>query len=208
MSQAGEQTAAAPDAPKPEQRTCVKCAAAKIVSPESWPYRKGRTGVYQAHGGICMVCHRKAKAEYEKRRDKVAALVADVPSVPANGDKGVKAQQQAAITASKLDVAKALKAGSKVLNEFAPAVLARVLSWFEDEEHPQHVWAVQFLSERIVPRKLYEELGGQAAGLGGLQDKRPQIIVQVMPAAPSEPAGRLIEGESTTVSVLPAPTPE
>jgi hypothetical protein len=198
-----EQTAAAASAP--EQRTCVKCSTAKIVSPETWPYRKAKQGRYSAYGGVCLVCEKKRRAEYEKRRDKIAALVADVPTLPANGDKDVKDAQKTALASSKLDVAKALKAGSKVLNEYAPAVLARVLQQFEDTEDPNHQWALQFLAERILPRKLYEELGGAAAGSNSIADKRPVFVVQVLPAQPGAEPGRVVEGQVTNVEVLPTP---
>lgn len=196
-----EPTAAPTGAPPPEQRKCVKCSETKIVSPETWPYRKSRGGVYSAFGGVCAVCEKKRKAEYEQRRDKIAALVADVPSAPAK-NKGEKNEQKEALASSRLDIAKALKAGSKVLNEYAPAVLSRVLEAFEDPDHVRHEWAVQFLAERIFPRKLYEEIGSQAAGLGSLQDKRPVFVVQVLPAQPgAEPAGRVVEGESKLLEV-------
>lgn len=193
-----QQPAAA--APTPEQRQCIKCNERKVVSPETWPYRKQqRAGAtYSAHGATCLACERKRKAEYEARRDKIAKLVAEIPADPAAGDKSVATQQKTALASSKLDVAKALKAGSKVLNEYAASVLARVLEAFEDPDSPRHDWAVTFLAERILPRKLYEELGGQAAGVGSLQDKRPVFIVQVLPATPTEP-GRVIEGEKPQV---------
>jgi hypothetical protein len=201
----GSSTSAPQSGATAEQRTCVKCGETKVATPELWPYRKGRTR-YAAFGGRCMVCYRKAKAEYEKRRDKIAALVKDVPAVPATG-KDDKDKQKAALATSRLDVAKALKAGGKVLNEYAPSILARVLEWAEDEDHENHLWAVQFMAERIVPRKLYEELGAQAAGVGSMHDKRPQFVIQVLPAqaGPLAPEPRVIEGESEVVQVLPAP---
>jgi hypothetical protein len=190
-----------------EQRTCVKCNESKTVTPESWPYRKGKgpNGIYSAAGGICLACEKIRKHEYEARRDKIAALVADVPSAPAKGNAGDKAKQSEAVKASKLDVAKALKAGGKVINEFAPAILARVLAWSEDDTHPNHLWAVQFFAERILPRKLYEELGGQAAGVGSLNEKRPQFVIQVLPATPEAPAGRLIEGQAEVLQIESQP---
>jgi hypothetical protein len=199
---------AAPGSPAPnaplEQRKCVKCSETKNVTPESWPYRKARSGEYAAYGGVCLACERIRKQAYEARRDKIAALVADVPAAPAKGKADVKDAQRDAVKSSRLDVAKALKAGGKVLNEYAPAILARVLEWSEDPHHENHLWAVQFMAERIVPRKLYEELGGQAAGVGSLHDKRPQFIIQVLPASTEAPH-RVIEGEVETVQVLPAP---
>jgi hypothetical protein len=181
--------------PAPEQRACVKCEQTKVVTPETWPYRKGRTGRYQAYGGVCLACEAIRKADYEAKRDKIKAMVV---ATPVDDSKEAKA-------AAKLDVAKALKAGSKVLNEYAPSVLARVLQYAEDPDHPLHQWALDKLVDRVLPRKLYEELGGQAAGVGSLNDKRPVFNIQILPAQPSEPAGRVIEGQVQTVEVLPAP---
>lgn len=189
-----------------ERRTCRSCNETKVVSPETWPYRnRGKNTPYQARGLRCLDCEKERKRNYEERRDKIAALVADVPPAPQRGQTGDKDKQREAVKQSRLDVAKALKAGSRVLNEYAASILARVLEWAEDPGHENHLWAVQFMAERIVPRKLYEELGGQAAGLGGLNDKRPQFIIQVLPAQPEAPEGRVIAGVATTVELLPAP---
>jgi hypothetical protein len=189
-----ETTATAIDAP--ETKECSKCAESKVVSPETWPYRKGRTGRYQAYGAVCLVCERARKAEYESRRDKIKAMVAAEPAGDASG-----AKKQA-----KLDVAEALRAGGKVLNEYAPSVLARLLQYADDPEHPMHQWALDKLVDRVLPRKLYEELGGQAAGVGGLNDKRPTFLIQVLPAQPAEShGGHTVEGEVRVVQSLPAP---
>jgi hypothetical protein len=68
-----------------------------------------------------------------------------------------------------------------------------------------------------MPRKLYEDLGSAAAG-AGLGDKRPQFVIQVLPAQSQEhPApNRIIDvtprpgltppGPVQTVEVLPSPT--
>lgn len=189
-----------PTAPQVEARTCVKCNEKKIVTPETWPYRKGRgpNGVYQAHGGVCRVCEAKRKAAYEARRDEIRALIVVPPPDP----KGKPEDQRKALSAAnKLDVALALKAGSRVLNDVAPAVMARILEYLDDPDHEHHIWAVEFCAQRILPRKLYEELGGQAAGVGALSDRRPQFIVNVMPAT-SESPGEVYENEP---ALLPAP---
>lgn len=188
-----ETTAAAPEAP--ETRDCAKCSESKVVSPETWPYRKGRTGRYQAYGAVCLVCERARKAAYEGQRDKIKALVAKADGDEKDGKK-----------ATKLDVAAALRAGGKVLNEYAPSVLARLLQYADDPEHPMHQWALDKLVDRVLPRKLYEELGGQAAGVGGLNDKRPVFNIQILPAQAEQ--GRTIEGQVQLLEVLPAPTKE
>lgn len=208
MEQRPATSAPGPDHPaQPEQRTCRVCNETKAVSPETWPYRhKRKHEPYKAYGAVCMACEKKRKAAYEGRRDKIAALVADVPSVPHSGNADDKGKQRDAVKQSKLDVAKALKAGARVLNEYAPSVLARVLEYAEDPEHELHQWALDILVNRILPRKLFEELGASAAGVGSLSDKRPQFVIQVLPAQPEHPTGGLtIEGTAETVQVLPAP---
>lgn len=188
-----EATAPAPAVQPPrEERTCLKCSARKVVTPETWPYRKGRTGTYQAHGTRCLDCERKRKTEYEKRRDEIAADIV-VPLVPEKGTAEEK--RKAVVQANKLDVAQALKAGSISLNRVAPAVMARVLEYLEDPDSPHHLWALELLAQRILPRKLYEELGGQAAGVGALGDKRPAIYINIQPASPGAPGVTYENGE-------------
>jgi hypothetical protein len=194
-------TGAQPSAP--EQRTCRECSATKAVSPETWPYRnKGKGTPYQAHGLRCLDCEKKRKAVFDARRRSIASLVDELPSLPP-GKGEDKSKQTEAIRSSKLDVAKALKAGARVLNEYAPSVLARVLEYADDPEHEHHLWALEILVQRILPRKLFEELGGQAAGIGSLEKQRPTYLIQVLPANADQPAGRVVEGEVKLLEVLP-----
>lgn len=195
-------TTSAPGPANPiEERRCRKCDEAKAVTPETWPYKKGRNKIYAAHGTVCLACEKKRKAEYEARRDKIAQSVASIATSDPKGQPDEK--RKGVVAANKLDVALALKAGSRVLNEYAPAVMARILEYLEDTESPHHLWALELLAQRILPRKLYEELGGQAAGVGSLADKRPMFIVNVMPALPQPgDQGRLLtEQDGVKVSV-------
>ncbi len=192
-----------------EKRTCAYCKAEKVVTPESWPYRKskGPNGVYQAHGARCMVCEKIRKAQYEATRDDITRRLgvhASTAKADKDGDKPTSKAKE------KLDVAAALKAGSIATNLVAPSVMARIMNYLEDEESPHHIWALEFFAQRILPRKLYEELGGQAAGLGALADKRPQFVLNILPATPSQPAGEVYEnGEGAGMLALPAaPTTE
>lgn len=193
--------AAGPDNPQ-EKRTCSKCNAEKVVSPATWPHRKGREGHYQAHGLRCLDCEKKRKAEYEKRRDDIAQMIAKPPEAPATGKPEDK--RKALTAASKLDVAQALKAGSLVMNQVAPAVLSRLLEYMEDPDSEHHQWALELLAQRILPRKLYEELGGQAAGAGSLVDKRPTYVLNVSVASPGAP-GATYENEVPLLSLAPEP---
>ena len=188
-----ETASAPPGADHPqEKRTCAKCSAEKVVTPETWPYRKGRTGQYQAHGARCLECEKKRKAEYEARRDKIAVAIQTPPPDKEKGDKRKE----------RLDVTAALKAGGHVLNTYAPSALARLLEYAEDPESEHHQWALELLLQRILPRKLFEELGGQAAGVGALTDKRPQVIVNVLPTGGAAPGVTYENGEGAASGML------
>lgn len=199
-----------------EQRTCRDCGETKNVSPETWPYRnRGKGTPYHAHANRCSACETIRKQKYEKRRDEVAELVAESADaagtkvLPGGGGKakaGDKRKDE--VEQAKLDAAKSLKLGSRVLNQSAAGVLARILEWAENPADENHRWAVQFLAERILPRKLYEELGGQAAGIGQLGDKAPQFVIQVLPASPDQPAGHVIQGQHQVISVEALPSPQ
>lgn len=106
---------------------------------------------------------------------------------------------------AKLDIAKALKTGANIANEYVDSVMARVLQYASDPEHRLHGWALQFLAERVMPKKLYEDLGSQAAG-SGLGDKRPQFVIQVLPSQSKANEPRIIEAAHTIVEALPAST--
>ena len=193
--------------PPPEQRTCRDCNQTKVVSPETWPYRSRDKGKpYQAHGARCRLCESARKAKYDRRKDEVAQLIAeDVPAADPTPAKGSD-KRKTEVEQAKLDAAKSLKLGSRVLNTAAAGVMARILEWAEDEADDNHRWAVQFLAERILPRKLYEELGGQAAGIGQLSDKRPVFNIQILPATPeAHQGGFVVEGQAQLVEVLPSP---
>jgi hypothetical protein len=184
-------------APAVEQRTCRVCKQTKVVSPTTWTYRaKGPGSPSKPHGMLCAICEHKRKIAHRERTREIAKLAA--------ADETAKVSK----AETKLDVARALKIGGKALNDIAPSVLARIMSWAEDEEHTEHRWANQFLAERVLPKKLYEEIGGEAAGVGRLTGDRPQYLVQVVVAQPEQAPGRVIEGQSEVVQVLPSPKPE
>jgi hypothetical protein len=186
-----------PADPQPESRTCSKCDQTKVVAPETWVYKRNRKGRYEVYGSVCKACDLKRQSEYDSRKAEIKALV----GAEAKPEPGLPA------TAPKLDATRALKAGGAVLNKHAPSVLARLLQYADDPDHPLHQWALDKLVDRILPRKLYEELGAQAAGVGGLNDKRPVFNIQILPAQPTAPEGRVVEGQSTLVELTPT-TPE
>lgn len=173
----------------PERRLCSNCHETKPVVPGAWAFKPGGDALQ-----ICLVCQTTRKADARAAAEKAKASGGDKPKTP----KAIRDD-------AKLDVAKALKAGAAIANEYVDLVMARVLQYAADPEHKMHGWALQFLAERIMPRKLYEELGGAAAGIGGLNDKRPTFVIQVMPAQAEQPAGRVVDGEAKLLEVLPSP---
>ena len=185
-----------------EKRTCTTCKAEKVVTPETWVYRKGRTGTYQAHGARCLDCEKTRKAKYEETRNDIARKLA-APAASAK-DKAADGKTDGKRGKDRLEVEQALKAGGIALNLVAPSVMARMMGYLDDEESPHHVWALEFFAQRILPRKLYEELGGQAAGVGALNDKRPQFIVNVLPASPGG-AQSGVTYENGETALLPSP---
>lgn len=199
-----EATAPAGAANPQESRTCSKCEETRVISPETWPYRRGRKGHYVSYGSICLACEKKRKTEYEARRNSIADIVNAVP-VP---EEGTPEQKRKAISkANKLDVAQALKAGSVAINQAAPGAMARLMEYLEDPEHRHHLWALEMALQRILPRKLYEELGGQAAGVGVLNDRRPLFVLNVLPAAPGAQQGTVYDQQGNVV-LLPPPVAE
>jgi hypothetical protein len=185
----------------PERRTCSKCDTEKSITPESWPYRKNRQGIYQSYGSRCLDCEKRRKTEYEERRRSIASGVSAVP-VPTEGTPEQKAK--ALKQANRLDVAQALKAGGVSINQAAPGVLARIMEYLEDPESPHHLWALELFAQRILPRKLYEELGGQAAGVGALNDRRPLFVLNVLPAGVVAPGGAVYDHEGNVELLPPA----
>lgn len=190
-------------APAPaEQRTCRKCNETKPVTPETWPYKNDRRrSGYKASGNLCILCERQRKVQYEARRNELKAAVTAPIETPDGKPESVR---KAITAANKLDVAQALKAGSRAVNELAPSVMARIFEYLEDPDHEHHLWALELLAQRILPRKLYEELGGIAAGAGSLADKRPVFVVNVLPAAPAAEEGRVVSVQAQEVHVLPS----
>jgi hypothetical protein len=164
--------------PEPEKQLCANCNQAVPVTPDTWAFKPGGAPLK-----ICKPCWHARKADSALNASRPKPPKKDLPAKPEASD--VK-------SATKLDVALALKAGARVLNDQAEMVLARLLSYAADPKHPQHWESLKLLAERILPRKLYEELGGTAAG-GQLADKRPQYVIQILPAQPGAPEGRIID---------------
>ena len=99
-----------------------------------------------------------------------------------------------------LDIARALRIGAARLNESVEGILATILEYAANTQSPHHEWALKLIAERVIPKKLYEDLGGQAAGIkAGQGTVRPSITVIVQQATPASPdplpGVQIIEGE-------------
>jgi hypothetical protein len=164
------------------RQVCRNCNEEKPVTLGAWAYKPGGEPLQ-----ICLLCQTRRKVDAKEAAGKKG---------------GDKMKTPAAIRGeAKMDVARALKAGAHVANEYVDLVMARVLQYAADPDHKLHGWALQFLAERIMPRKLYEELGGQAAGVV-TKEARPYLIqvIGAQPAAPAAiPAPRVIDIPSVEV---------
>ena len=170
-----------------------------------WPQMKGKPV-----GKLCRICLDVTKTESATRRKAAARVATANTSLAAQalkvGDSLSEkelAHNQAIMQAraelagsppgkavtSRLESALALKQGAQFLNVHAQSALTRLAEWMEDPESPHHLWAVQFIAERALPRKLYESLGEAAAGVGGAVKERPTFIVNVLPAGVQSVAG-------------------
>lgn len=143
---------------------------------------------------ICFPCWQARKAESHVER-------ARHPAAPKK-DKDRSTDALAVKKEARLDVAKALKIGARITNDNAEMVVARLLQYASDPESEHHIWALELLAQRILPRKLYEELGGQAAGVGSLQERRPSFQINILPAHPAVPEVRIVSQQDETVETL------
>jgi hypothetical protein len=113
------------------------------------------------------------------------------------------------LTIRQLDVARALRVGADRLNEAAGGILATILEYASNTQSPHHEWALRLIAERVIPRKLYEDLGSQAAGIKeGKGTVRPSITVIVQQAAPLPPDSPAGNSVPFVIDVTPTTTKE
>jgi hypothetical protein len=197
--------------PDTTARVCVLCQDIKLYTIEHWPASHGR-----AVGSVCRLCSRSRKRDFDDKyantraaaRTQTLVSLADNLNAPAGAvvASKVKDTLAAEVPLRQLEVAKALRAGSTLLNEHAQAILGSVLKYAEDSSSPHHEWALRLLVERVLPKKLYEDLGANAAGIasgGAGGASRPSVTIIVQPAAAQPPPGEaavvVVEGESERV---------
>jgi hypothetical protein len=189
----------------PKAQTCKLCSQEKPYTPQHWPAERGH-----ATGLVCRLCARDRKRDFDRKykQTRVAARTHDLaslaatPATPTATKRAVSTSRDAKkseLPIRALDVAKALRAGAESINAHAQDILTRVLGYAADPTSTHHEWALKLIAERVIPRKLYEDLGSQAAGIkAGQGAVRPAVTIIVQPAAlPAqvEPVVRVIEGE-------------
>lgn len=185
--------------PTADSRHCVRCFEEKPYTREHWPSTRGK-----AIGSVCRVCARARKrnydAGYKAAHIKARADNATSLSLTPSSNTGVSARDKAPgeLPFKQLEIVKALREGAQALNAYAASILNRIFGYAADPASPHHEWALRLIAERIIPRKLYEDLGGQAAGIKtGAGALRPAVTIIVQPATTvtAEPAVHTVEGE-------------
>jgi hypothetical protein len=163
---------------------------------------------------MCRLCSRTYKRFFDKRakgmrvaaRTQQAASLNGAAVVPAKDTAVSKSKDKlpGELPLRQLEIVQALRAGAQYLNEQARTILDTLFIYVADPTHPHHEWALKLVAERLMPRKLYEDLGAKDAGImAGEGSQRPSVTIIVQPAtapAPVEsPAVRVIDGEATRV---------
>jgi hypothetical protein len=193
-----------PDGDGPVEKECVRCKQSHPYTIEHWPATNGR-----AVGLVCRLCSRSRKRDFDRsyQQTRVAARTQDLASLtgtqpPAARVANVPTTRDARkgeLKLRQLDVAQALRVGADAINNNAREVIMRVFEYAATPSNPHHEWALRLIADRIIPRKLYEDLGSAAAGIkAGQGNVRPAVTIIVQPAAmpaPVEHSVQVIEGE-------------
>ena len=191
-----------------ETRQCRKCQGVFPYTIEFYPTLRG-----EPHGVWCRACVKKRRKAYESvyKQERIAErnkrLAEKAAAAPTPASEGVVAQTDAAkplvLPSAEAQLAATMRADVKGLAEAAPKIVATILSHASNSKHPLHEWALKFIADRVMPKKLYEDLGAQAAGSkAGRGTVRPAVtvIIQQTGPAPSDPLrGRVITMPPETI---------
>ena len=183
-------------------RQCRKCQTVFPYTIEFYPVYKGKP-----HGVWCRACAKKRRRVYESvyKQERIAErnkrLAEKAAAAPTPASEGATAQAETAqslvLPNAEAQLAATMRADVKGLAEAAPKIVATILSHASNSKHPLHEWALKFIADRVMPKKLYEDLGAQAAGSkAGRGTARPSVtvIIQQTGPAPSDPLrGRVID---------------
>lgn len=161
----------------------------KSTGPDAWPQYKR-----QPSGRVCKLCKRASRNERERKLNKAIQAVA--AETVAGGQSVIAERRYAnmekalarATTRRKADteiresiVANVLKQGVEKLAKVGAPVMALVFQYAQDPKSIHHEWALKLITDRLLPRRIFEELGAKAAGIeGGLDDRRPVFQVNIV----------------------------
>ena len=161
-------------------RKCRVCAEVKPFAASHW--RTEPNG--KPRGWMCKACDSARSSRKARRRSEVAKALRDAAG--AERAHGPISGRVKTSVAAQLDSTEALRAGVRKANNIAETGLRTFGDYVADRSSPHHEWALKMLIERIMPAKLFAEMGLAGAGLGdkggGKQAPNVQIIVQ--PAQP------------------------
>jgi hypothetical protein len=164
-------------------------------------------------GVRCRVCTREAKRKFDEQ-DKQRKAAADAAAkmstaIPASEtavtENGMlPAEIEAAVPLRAGPATKVMRAGVRFMDAKTQLVLDTLNIYLADPTHPHHEWALKFIAERMLPRKLFESLGAKAAGIdAGEGGNKPSVTIIVQPATipqPGEPpVVRVVDGEAVRV---------
>lgn len=191
-------------------RACNSCAKSFPFTLEFWP----ANGKREPKGGRCRICVSAEKKIFDRnarekrvaaRTQQAATLTENVPAPASAGAVSTsKDRLPGELPLRQLEVVKALREGAQFLNGVAKTTLDTLAYYLGDVTHPHHEWAIKFVADRLLPKKLYEDLGAKEAGVFRAGDgaaSRPSVTIIVQPAAvpgPAEPIPtvQVIEGEA------------
>lgn len=177
----------------PETAITQQCRFCKTIFPHTVEHFPSIGG--KPNGTACRTCVRTRKRAYEDKykRERIAVRAAAAAAAATLPASGVGAGENSVVQlpdlpSRKLEVSHALRSGAKALNDAAPEILATIIGYARNPRHPHHEWALKLIAERVIPKKLYEDLGAQAAGIkSGQGTVRPAVTIVVQQAAPVPP---------------------
>jgi hypothetical protein len=170
-------------------KKCRKCGKEKAYTTEHWPAVRS-----QPWGAVCRTCKKQAKRENtrEQKQARIAARTQALATLAALKPSSAKDRadwtkpiegSEPALLSRKVEIARALSLGSSRINEVAGGILNTIIEYAMNQASPHHEWAIKLLAERVIPKKLYEDLGAQAAGIkSGPGSDRPTVNIIIQPA--------------------------
>lgn len=165
---------------------CSKCAGSFPHTAEFWPLSKG-----EPRRDICKKCNRERFKTYNSKKYKADKLRQDLAVGTAPQPMPPESTNLPAIPGKRrLQIGTALNIGADYVNRHAASILDRVIFYANHPESPHHEWALRMLADRVLPSKLYSDIGAAEAGVGkDTGSHRPPVTIIIQPANPAVPNG-------------------